>query len=430
MDLQISGRSEKLAGHIKLPGDKSISHRAMLLAAMGDGPSRLQGVLQSGVTHAMLKCLNALGVESNYLYDDDLLILGNGWTSPSNALDCGNSGTTMRLLLGALASAPVRATVDGSPRLRQRPMDRIVAPLKRMGAQIQAKNGHGQPPFIVEGQKLHGIEHELPVASAQVKSGILLAALFAQGETKITEPSPSRDHTERMLKNLGVSIMRNNGTIRLVPQRGALPSFTMHVPGDISSGAFPIVAALLVPNSKLELSGVGINPTRTGILNVLRSMGADINVENLRQSCGEPMADLMVQNRSLMPVEIDGRQVASMIDELPIFAVAATQAEGISSVSGAAELRLKESDRISAITTGLKRMGARIEARDDGFIVEGPTNLKGAVLDPVGDHRIAMAFAVAGLIAEGQTTIQSSACISESYPNFAADLANLGAIIQ
>lgn len=430
MDLLLNGRPDKLDGQIKLPGDKSISHRAMLLAAMGDGPSRIQGVLQSGVTRAMLNCLTSLGIESNYLGEDDLLVLGKDWSSPGGSLDCGNSGTTMRLLLGALASAPVRATVDGSARLRQRPMDRIVAPLRQMGALIQAENGRGQPPFIIEGQKLHGIEHELPVASAQVKSGILLAALFAEGETIITEPSPSRDHTERMLKNLGVSIMRNNGTVRLIPQPTALPSFTMRVPGDISAAAFPLVAAVLVPGSTIELSGVGINPTRMGLLNVLQSMGAEINLGEYRQSCGEPMADITIRSRPLKPADIGAPQVVSMIDELPIFAVAATQAEGVSKVHGAAELRLKESDRITAITRGLKRMGARIEAREDGFVVEGPTILKGAVLDPADDHRIAMAFAVAGLIAEGQTTIRNADCITESYPGFAADLAGLGAIIQ
>ncbi|MDF1499661.1 MAG: 3-phosphoshikimate 1-carboxyvinyltransferase [Anaerolineales bacterium] len=430
MELKVNGPAEKLEGNIKLPGDKSISHRGMLLAAMGYGPSRLLGVLRSGVTDAMLNCLTALGVESEYLGQDDLLILGKSWSSPSTSLYCGNSGTTMRLLLGALAPSPVRATIDGSPRLRQRPMGRVVTPLELMGARINGMNGQGQPPFIVDGQELHGIQYDLPVSSAQVKSAVLLAALFAQGETEISEPTPSRDHTERMLKNLGISIIRSNGSIRLIPHRGRLPNFTMDVPGDVSSGAFPIVAATLVPDSEVTLSGVGINPTRSGLLEILDAMGADIRRENQRQSCGEPIADLVIRSAALNPVEIEADKVASMVDELPIFAIAATQAHGISKVSGAEELRFKESDRILEITRGLREMGARIEPQADGFIIEGPTRLHGAVLDPNGDHRIAMAFAVAGLIAEGETTLRNADCIAESYPDFASDLIKLGAEIQ
>lgn len=430
MDLHIQGPARGLHGHLRPPGDKSITHRALLFGAMSLGASRLRGCLRSGVTDSMLSCLTGLGVETEFLHKDDLIIVGRRWQPPTRTLNCGNSGTTMRLLLGAVASSGLRATIDGSPQLRRRPMQRIVEPLLRMGARITIRGEGSQPPFEVEGRQLHGITFDLPVPSAQVKSGILLAALAAQGPTKLTEALPSRDHTERILKNLGVSLTLLNGTIKLTPHPQPLPNFTIRIPGDISSAAFPMVAALLAPDSEVTLSSVGLNPTRTGLLASLEKMGADMEQANIQHSCGEPMGDITIRSSHLRSTSIQPEAVVSMIDEFPIFAVAATQAEGDTIVRGAGELRFKESDRIQEISQGLRSMGALIHPRTDGFIVDGPTVLQGAHLDPRGDHRVAMAFAVAGLLAEGETILHNADCIAQSYPAFISDMRKLGAKIH
>jgi 3-phosphoshikimate 1-carboxyvinyltransferase len=425
MEIRITQQAKRLRGGVRPPGDKSISHRALLLGGIAQGTSRIQGFLRAGVTDAMLGCLETLGVDAEFMDDDDLVIVGRPWQTPGETLDCQNSGATIRMLLGALAAQPIEATLDGTPRLRRRPMGRVVEPLRMMGADIQGADD--QPPLKVRGGKLHGIDYELPVASAQVKTAILLAALFADGPTTIHEPGPSRDHTERMLRCLGIAVNASNGTAELIPEPGPLSAFSLLIPADISSAAFLIAAAALVPGSKLELPGVGINPTRTGLLEVLQEMGARIEIENEHQSGAEPIADLEIRGSELRGVRISGERVVRMIDEFPIFAVAATQAKGETIVSDAAELRLKESDRIASLVGELQKMGARIEAKADGFVVEGPTRLQGADVESHKDHRLAMALTIAGLIAEGTTVVHGAECIQQSYPDFISNLTSCGA---
>jgi len=425
MEIRINQPAKKLRGSVRPPGDKSISHRALLLGGIAQGTSRIQGFLRAGVTDAMLGCLETLGVDAEFMDDDDLVIVGRPWQTPGETLDCQNSGATIRMLLGALAAQPIEATLDGTPRLRKRPMERVVEPLRLMGANIQGTDG--QPPLKIRGRKLHGIDYELSVASAQVKTAILMAALFAEGPTTIREPGPSRDHTERMLRCLGISVNASNGEVQLIPEAGPLSAFSLVIPADISSAAFLITAAAIVPGSKLELPGVGVNPTRTGLLDVLQEMGARIRIENEHQSGTEPIADLEIHGSELRGVRISGERVVRMIDEFPIFAVAATQAEGETVVEQAAELRLKESDRIASLVGELQKMGARIEAKEDGFVVEGPTRLRGAEVESHNDHRLAMALTVAGLIAEGTTVVHGAECIQQSYPDFISNLTSCGA---
>lgn len=429
MELRILGPSPALKGAPCPPGDKSISHRALLLASLAHGPSRLLGFLRAGVTEAMLDCLRKLGADVEFISDDDLLVIGRPWASPEESLDCRNSGATMRMLLGALAGRPLRSTLDGSERLRQRPMGRVVEPLIAMGANIRAQGPGNQPPLVVQGGGLHGVEYQLPVASAQVKTAILFAALSAEGKTLLQEPGPSRDHTERILESQGIAIRFGDLQVELTPETRPLPAFTLRIPGDISSAAFLIVAGLTVPGSSLHIGSVGINPTRTGLLDTLLEMGADIQVGEQRQDGREPVAHLGVKPGGLQAVDIHGDRVVRMIDEFPIFAVVATQAAGESTVRQALELRHKESDRISALVGELRNMGAQIEELPDGFVVAGPTQLQGARLHSHGDHRLAMALAVAGLLAQGETVIEGAECIQESFPGFLKSLASLGAQI-
>jgi len=328
------------------------------------------------------------------------------------------------LLLGALAPQSIEATLDGTERLRRRPMKRVVEPLRRMGAEILGDGD--QPPLTVRGRSLRGIEYDLPVASAQVKTAILIAALFAEGPTTITEPGPSRDHTERLLRCLGICVNDSNGHIKLAPEDRPLSAFTLTVPSDVSSAAFLITAATLVPGSRIGLEAVGVNPTRTGLLDTLQEMGADVRFENEHQVGGEPVADLEILASELRAVQVSGERVVRMIDEFPIFAVAATQARGESVVRDAGELRVKESDRISSLVNELRKMGASIEAQEDGFIIEGPTPLHGATVDAHHDHRLAMALTVAGLIADGITVVQGADSIAQSYPAFVSDLISCG----
>ncbi len=432
MELIVSGPARDLKGSLRPPGDKSITHRALLFASLAHGPSRLRGFLRSGVTQAMLDCLTALGVEAEALGSDDLLVLGRDWRSPAAPLDCRNSGATMRMLLGALAGRPLEATLQGSERLHRRPMGRVVEPLRLMGARICGQGDGDQPPLQVRGTQLHGITYRLPVASAQVKTALLLAGLHAEGSTTLWEPAQSRDHTERMLQSLGVSLAQQNGRITLNPghEHEPLPPFTLTIPGDFSSAAFTLAAGAVVPGARLEMLGVGVNPTRTGLLEAMEAMGAVVQVEGEHLEGGEPVANLKVRSGEMRAVEIGGAQVVRMIDEFPVFAVIATQAQGESVVRDAQELRLKESDRIAALVSELRKMGAAIEEHPDGFVVSGPTELQGAAVDSHGDHRLAMALTVAGLIARGETLIGGAECITESYPGFAETLVSLGASIR
>jgi 3-phosphoshikimate 1-carboxyvinyltransferase len=412
--------SGPLMGQVRVPGDKSISHRALMFGALADGRSRIDGFLPSGDCLATLGCLEALGVEIDRHDETTFTVHGRGLRGlqkPTGPLDCIRSGTTMRLMAGILAGQSFDCTLTGDPQLLRRPMRRITEPLRAMGAEVE--DADGCAPLIIHGRGLQGHDHTLAVASAQVKSALLLAGLYADGPTVVRQPGPARDHTERMLMAMGAKIAIAGLNITLTPVDALTPN-SLTVPGDISSAAFLLVAAALTKGSEVTVEGVGVNPTRTGLLGVLGEMGARIDVENARVQGGEPVADLTVRFSSLRGVEVGGSTVVRMIDEFPILAVAATQAHGTTVVRDAAELRVKETDRIVVIVEGLRAMGASIEPRPDGFIVEGPTPLKGALVDSGGDHRLAMALAVAGMIAEGETVIENSECIADSFPGFMA----------
>jgi len=413
-------KAKGLSGRVKVPGDKSISHRALLLGAIAEGATRIQNFLLAADCLATLACVQALGVEVERLSETELIVQGrglHGLMEPKDVLDCAGSGTSMRLLAGILASQPFYSVLTGNEQLRRRPMGRIAEPLRRMGATVLGRDAGRLPPLTILGGNLHGIEYRLPVASAQVKSAILLAGLYADGPTVIHEPGPARDHTERMLAAMGAGVEVNGTTITLRGGTG-LSSLDIVVPGDISSAAYFIAAACLVPGSEVTIEGVGVNPTRTGFLDALREIGADILVENQREVSGEPVADVVVRAGDLRGTQVRGDQVPKMIDEFPILAVVASQAQGTTVVSDAAELRVKETDRIANIAVELRKLGARIEEQPDGFVVEGPTPLVGTQVNSHGDHRLAMSLAIAGLVAEGETTIEGAECIADSFPGF------------
>ena len=427
MNKLTSKTARSLQGTITVPGDKSISHRVLLLGAIAQGISRATGFLPAADCLSTLGCLAQMGVPVERPDETTVLIQGlglRGWTEPAGILDCGNSGTTMRLLAGLLAGQGFYAVLTGDASLRRRPMARIAEPLRRMGATVLGRQGGSLPPLTIFGGHLQGIEYTPPVASAQVKSCLLLAALYAAGPTTIHEPIPSRDHTERMLRAQGAAISlpatkpAEGAAITLQPQTRPLEPLNIAIPGDISSAAFFVVAASIVPGSWLRIQGVGTNPTRTGLLDVLADMGGSVMVENGRSSGGEPLADLVIQAAPLRGVDIAGALIPRLIDELPVIAVAATQAQGVTTVHEAAELRAKESDRISALVTELRKLGAKIAELPDGFVVEGPSSLHGAVVDSHGDHRLAMSLAIAGLVAKGETTILGAEAIAVSFPGF------------
>jgi 3-phosphoshikimate 1-carboxyvinyltransferase len=439
------GPSGPLHGRLRPPGDKSISVRAVLLSALADGPSRADHWLPADDCLAAVECVRRLGVKVELSSAGEnrsttLVVHGkglHGLAEPTDILDCQGSGTTMRLIAGILAGQPFYSVLTGNEQLCRRPMARVAEPLRLMGATVLGRDDGRLPPLAICGGGLHGIDYTLPVASAQVKSAILLAGLFADGSTTVREPAPTRDHTERMLGAAGVQLWDNRIGAGLKPARTPAPTLaptpdarslnplSLTVPGDFSSAAFFLVAACLVSGSELVIEGVGVNPTRTGLLNVLAHMGAQVELENRRESGGEPVADLVVRPAGLWAVEVRGSLVPRMIDEFPIFAVAATQAEGETVVRDATELRVKESDRVAVVVGELRKMGAKIEERLDGFVVEGPTRLRGTRVDSHGDHRLAMALAVAGLIAEGDTTVEGAECVSKSFPGFEACLHSL-----
>ncbi len=427
MDLTVSF-GPPLRGRLRVPGDKSISHRALLLGAIGEGETRIKGFLPAADCLATLRCVQALGVEVERISHGSLLVHGRGMgglQEPLDVLDCGGSGTTMRLLSGILAGRPFYSVLTGNAQLLRRPMGRIVQPLRRMGATILGRDGGRLPPLTIQGGGLRGIDYALPVASAQVKSTVLLAGLQAEGRTVVREPGPARDHTERMLAAMGADIRVDGRTIILNPRPSPLGHLHITVPGDVSSAAFFIVAACLIPRSDLTIASVGVNPTRTGLLEALRAMGADLTLENERDAGGEPVADVVARTSELRGVEVGGEWIPRLIDELPILAVAATQAKGRTVVRDAAELRVKETDRVATTVEELRKLGAEIEARPDGFIVEGPTELRGARVESHGDHRLAMSLAVAGLLARGETVVSDTECIADSFPGFERVLAGL-----
>lgn len=412
------GPRRPLRGEVEVPPDKSISHRAAILGAMARGRTTARPFLRSLDCLSTVSCLRMLGVDIK-LEEDVLVVEGDGpqsWREPEEVLDAGNSATTMRLLAGALAGRPFLSIISGDTSLRSRPMGRVVEPLRRMGASVMGRRGDTLPPLAIRGGRLEGIDWTMEVESAQVKSAVLLAGLQAEGETTVRGGRSARDHTERMLVLMGADLSFHEDGVTVRP--GTLEGVDISIPGDMSSAAFLMAAAVMVPGSHLILKGVGLNPTRAGFLSLLNAMGAMIAEYDYSESDGEPRGTLEVRHARLRGVEIEPRRIPSMIDELPLVAVVATQAEGETVVRGASELRVKESDRIAAVCGELRKMGARIEELPDGFVVRGPVRLRGAEVDPRGDHRIAMALAVAALVAEGVTTIRGWECTEVSFPGF------------
>lgn len=421
--------AKRLRGTIAVPGDKSISHRAAMLNALADGEAEVHNFLPGADCLSTLAVLRALGAESTV--DDEarvsvLRIKGvglRGLREADDVLDCGNSGTTMRLMSGILAGQPFLSILTGDASLRSRPMARILEPLHQMGVHVIGREG-GRAPIVIRGGTVRSVRYRLPVASAQVKSCVLLAALYAGGETTIEEPEPTRDHTERMLSAMGVRIEREGPAIRLTPPERLEP-LSMRVPNDISAAAFWMVAAAIHPDAEIHLTGVGMNPTRTGIIDALRAMGADLDVEEERVTAGEPVADIVVRSSQLTATAVGGEMIARLIDEAPVLGVAAAFAEGATEINDASELRAKESDRITAVASQLNALGARVTERPEGMSIEGGTRLSGGDVDSFGDHRLAMAFAAGALSASGDVRIKDAEAVAVSYPTFWDDLDRL-----
>lgn len=415
-----------LQGEIKVPGDKSISHRAVMFGAIANGKTTIEGFLPGEDCLCTISCFEKLGVKIEQT-ETEVVIYGKGWEGleePEQILDVGNSGTTTRLMLGILATRPFHSVVIGDDSIAKRPMARVTKPLKEIGAIIDGRCEGNYTPLSIRGGQTKGISYSSPVASAQVKSAILLAGLQSEGVTTVTEPHKSRDHTERMLKAFGVQLKEDETSVSV---RGGQILTGQHVvvPGDISSAAFFLVAGAIVPNSKITLTNVGINGTRTGIIDVLKKMGAKLQITNERVINEEKMADLMISTSDLRGIEISGEIIPRLIDEIPVIAVLATQASGITVIKDAEELKVKETNRIDTVVSQLKKLGAKIEATEDGMIIYGPTKLIGAQVASFGDHRIGMAMAVAGFVAEGETAIEAIEAIDVSYPNFFTHLEKL-----
>ena len=414
----------RVAGELAVPGDKSIAHRALMLATLAQGESWVHGLPEGEDVLATVACLRALGADLQRS-GRTARIRGAGLSSfatPRGNLDCANSGTTMRLLLGVLAGSSISATLDGDASLRRRPMARIIDPLKSMGARIESQEGRA--PLAVRGTLLQGRRHALPAPSAQVKSALLLAGLAANGPTTVVEPVATRDHTERLLRAMGTDVGATVDGLVIRPSHQPLRPIELAVPGDFSSAAFWMTAAALRPGWSVIIGDVGLNPTRTAFLTLLRSMGAEVKVDGPSADI-EPRGLLTVTGRGLRSIVLGAADVAAAIDEIPAILVLATQADGISTINGAGELRVKESDRIAAMADGLRRMGAIVEERPDGVSIQGPAALHGATVESHGDHRVAMALAVAALVASGPTTIEGADCVAVSYPNFFAQLQDL-----
>ena len=411
-----------IKGTLKLPGDKSISHRALMFAALADGESRISDLSTGTDVHSTRKCLEACGID---IRDDgdDAIVKGSLFSNPAEPLDCGNSGTTIRLLLGLLAGQGINATFIGDESLSARPMNRILDPLSQMG--LKCENNDGKLPVTIYQSNLNSIEYDSPIASAQVKSAILLAGLGASGVTTVIEPALSRDHTEKMLQGLGAEFSFNGLTATVSPLISPLESFKLSVPGDSSTGAFFAAAAAMIPGSSIIIDRILWNPTRIGFYSTLYQMGAGVDCMGQWDEAGERIGKLNVFYQTLKGVHITKEDIPGLIDELPIIAILATQAEGKTEVSGAGELRVKECDRIHAICSNLERMGADIEESQDGFIIHGPKQLNGAEIETFHDHRIAMAFTIAGLVANGDVMLDYPECASISFPEFYNELERL-----
>lgn len=419
---------DKLQGTVTVPGDKSISHRSIMFAALADGVSEITNFLEGADCLSTIDCFRRLGIEIELKKGLGAVTVHgkglHGLCAPSVTLDTGNSGTTTRLISGILSAQNFTTRLTGDASIQKRPMKRIIEPLTQMGADIMSEAGNGCAPLLIKGAPLHGIHYTTKVASAQVKSAILLAGLYADGVTKVTEPYISRNHSEIMLRLFGADIT-TEGTTAVIKPGASLSPRSIHVPGDISSAAYFIAAGAIVPNSEILIRNVGINPTRDGILKAAKAMGADITLENLRTDNGEASADIVVRSSALRGTEIGGEMIPTLIDELPVIAIMAAFAEGTTVIRDAAELKVKESNRIDVMVNNLRAMGCDIEATDDGMIIRGGKPLHGAVIDSHADHRIAMSFAVASLLADGETEIKGSECVEISYPSFYQDLKSL-----
>ncbi|MBI5135723.1 MAG: 3-phosphoshikimate 1-carboxyvinyltransferase [Nitrospirae bacterium] len=427
----VTRQSGPLSGSVRVPGDKSITHRSVIFGAMAAGTTVVHGYLPSEDCQATAEAFRMMGA-SITVDGATMTIISPGWnalTEPADVIDCGNSGTTARLLTGLLAGLPLFACLTGDASLRRRPMKRVAEPLAAMGAHIDGRGGGALLPLAISGRQLNAIDYRSPVASAQVKTALLLAGLTARGTTSVTEPAPSRDHTERMLPAFGVRLEVAGSRVAIAGgQAMTAPAGPITVPGDISSAAFLIAAATLVPGSEVTIQNVGLNPTRTGLLTILDRMGAAIERTNRREAGGEPVADLIVRHAPLKGIEIEPALVPSAIDEFPILFALATQAAGTTRVRGADELRVKESDRIAAMARELARVGATVREHPDGLEVTGRTPVKGAECQAYGDHRLAMSMAVLGLVAEGDMVVDPGP-IATSFPGFAGLLAGVGAAL-
>lgn len=425
--MQITG-FHKLKGEITVPGDKSISHRSIMLGSLAKGTTEVTGFLQGADCLSSIACFEKMGITiENNRETNTVHIHGNGLNglrTPADTLYVGNSGTTTRLMSGILAAQPFVSTIDGDASIRKRPMERIMTPLSMMGARFQSLAAESCAPFQITGGPLKGIAYNSPVASAQVKSAILLAGLYADEKTSVTEPYLSRNHTELMLKAFGADIKENGTTASVLPAK-ELSAQKIVIPGDISSAAYFIAAGAITPNSEITIKNVGINPTRDGILTVCRKMGAQVTLSNVKDTVGEPSADITVSTSTLHGCTIEGDIIPKLIDEIPIIAVMAAFADGTTVIKDAQELKVKESNRIDVMVKNLSAMGADIEGTEDGMVIHGGRALHGAVIDSRLDHRIAMSFAIAGGNADGETQITNAECVDISYPDFYHALSSL-----
>lgn len=427
-------RSQPIRGRMRVPGDKSISHRAAILGAVSEGATTIRGYLASQDCLNTLRCMQFLGAEVSVGAEPSLApgtcrveILGrgnNGLSEPPDILDVGNSGTGIRLISGVLAGQPFFSVITGDEQVRRRPMRRIVEPLRMMGAEVWGRANGSLAPLAVRGGGLKGIRYRSPVASAQVKSALLLAGLFAEGETVVEEPVKSRDHTERIMPVFGAELRVEGNTVA-VKGGAKLLGRQLYVPGDFSSAAYFIVAALLVPDSELVIENVGVNPTRTGLLDVLQEMGGDVRIANVHDEAGEPVGDIAVRTSQLRGVQIGGAVIPRLLDEVPILAVAAAYAEGETTVRDAQELRVKETDRLKTTVEMIRALGGEAEETEDGLRVRGTGRLKGGECNSYGDHRIAMSAAVAGLAADSETRVLDTECVATSFPGFGEMLRDL-----
>ena len=424
--LSIAPATGPLRGTVTVPGDKSITHRALILGALAQGETRITGYSRGEDCLNTLGVIRALGIDVQE-FPEGLNVIGKGlWglTEPTNVLDCGNSGTGLRLLAGVLAGQTFFSVLTGDASLRSRPMGRVVKPLRQMGATISGRRGGDLAPLAIQGGVLQSIRYESPVASAQIKSCVLLAGLFAEGTTTITEPMKSRDHSERMLTYLGVPLTVEGCTVHVQGQQ-TFQGKAISVPGDISAAAFFLVAASIVPDSEVLLTGLGLNPERTGVLDVLLAMGADIAILNTREESGEPVGDLRVRATQLSGTTIGPELIPKTIDELPILCVAAALADGETRITGAQELRVKETDRIHAMAVELARIGVKLEEQPDGLVIQGGSSLRGATCESYGDHRVVMSLAIAALVAQEPVVIKDVDCVETSFPGFHSKLLDL-----